>query len=184
MQRFLVVFLFVFLAFLPVAGQAAQDDTRLPRLFAALKATQSPGWGKAIEREIIRIWNQSTDPQVNELMEKGLTNMAEDKTEDALDAFNALVKYAPNFAEGWAKRAMVEYLHGDYKASLADIDRTLKLEPRHFDALSERGEIELAQGEKALALKAFNATLDIDPYYDDLPGKVESLKKELAGGPN
>ncbi len=162
-------------------AHAGQNDPRLARLFVALKATQSPGWARALEDEINHIWVETSDPQTQQLMEKGLTLMAEDEHEAALKAFDAMVAHAPDFAEGWNKRATVEFLLGDYQASMADIARTLKLEPRHFGALAGLGQVELALGNKEAALNAFNQALAIDPHLGDVAEMAENLKKEIAG---
>ena len=70
-----------------------------------------------------------------------------------LDLLNALVDRLPDYAEGWNQRATVYYMLGNYEASLADIDKVLEFEPRHFGALSGRCMIYLAQGKRALAIK-------------------------------
>jgi tetratricopeptide (TPR) repeat protein len=176
-----------FTAFIMLAAVAAgpacagQNDPRLPRLFVALKSTQSPGWARAIEDEIAHIWGESGDPATQQQMEKGLTAMAEDEDEAALKAFDAVVAHAPDFAEGWNKRATVEYLLGDYAASMADIAHVLQLEPRHFGALSGLGQVELALGDRAAALQAYSAALAIDPHLQDVADMVAELKKELLG---
>lgn len=164
-------------------ARAAQNDPRLPPLFTALKNAQSPGWAKALEDKIEHIWAESPDVETQRLMEKGLTAMAEDEDQAALTAFDAVVAHAGDFAEGYNKRATVEYLLGDYQASLADIARTLQLEPRHYGALAGLGEVELALGDKEAALKAFAAALAIDPHLTDVAETVAALKKELAGKP-
>jgi tetratricopeptide (TPR) repeat protein len=162
-------------------AHAAQNDPRLARLFVALKSTQSPGWARTLETEIDHIWSQSPDAESQQLMEKGLTLMAEDEDEAALKAFDALVAHAPDFAEGWNKRATVEFLLGDYQASMGDIAHTLKLEPRHFGALAGLGHVELALGNKEAALNAFNQALALDPHLGDVAEMADSLKKEIAG---
>jgi len=166
-----------------VSGRAAQNDPRLTRLFVALKAAQSPGWAHTLETQIDRIWGETADSETQALMEKGLTLMAEDEDEAALKAFDAVVAHAPDFAEGWNKRATVEFLLGDYKASMADIAHTLMLEPRHFGALAGLGQVELALGNKHAALDAFDQALAIDPYLGDVAEMAEQLKKELDGKP-
>lgn len=169
------------LAALP--ARAAQDDPRLPQLFVALKATQSAAWAHVIEDEIAHIWTEAKDPDTQQLMEKGLTAMAEDEDQAALKAFNDVVAQAPDFAEGWNQRATVEFLLDDYQASMADIAHTLQLEPRHFGALAGLGQVELALGDKAAALKAFSQALAIDPHLGDVADTVARLKKELDGKP-
>lgn len=164
-------------------ARAAQDDPRLARLFVALQAAQSPDGAHALEAQITHIWAESSDPETQQLMAKGLTLMAEDENEAALKVFDAMVAHAPDFAEGWNKRATLEFVLSDYNASMADIARTLKLEPRHFGALAGLGQVELALGNKNAALAAFNQALAIDPYLGDVGEMAERLKKELAGKP-
>jgi tetratricopeptide (TPR) repeat protein len=162
---------------------AGQDDPRLAPLFVALKAAQSAGSARTLEEEIAHIWAETPDPETQRLMEKGLTLMAEDEDEAALKTFDAMVAHAPDFAEGWNKRATIEFLLGDYRASMADIARTLKLGPRHFGALAGLGQVEMALGNKPAALEAFNQALALDPYLGDIADMAEQLKKELAGKP-
>jgi tetratricopeptide (TPR) repeat protein len=170
-------------ALIAMPTHAGQNDPRLARLFVALEAVQSADSARTIEGEIAHIWAETSDPETQRLMEKGLTLMAEDEDEAALNTFTAMVAQAPDFAEGWNKRATIEFLLGDYRASMADIAHTLKLEPRHFGALAGLGQVELALGNKAAALEAFNQALAIDPYLGDVAEMAEQLKKDLAGKP-
>jgi tetratricopeptide (TPR) repeat protein len=183
-MRWAVLAVFIALAALTgTPAQAAQDDPRLPRLLAALRITQSPGWAKAIEEEIVHIWAESADPQTEHLMETGLTAMAEDEDDAALKAFDAAVARTPSLAAAWAQRSAVEYLLGDYKASAADAMHALQLEPRNFAAFADLGRAQMALGDRAAALKAFASALAIDPHLNDVADTVERLKKETGNNP-
>lgn len=61
-------------------------------------------------------------------------------------------------------RATAYFLRGAYEKSLADIEKTLALEPRHFGALAGRGLIFHTLGKRDEALEAIKAALDIHPW--------------------
>jgi tetratricopeptide (TPR) repeat protein len=168
-----------------LAGSAAadQNDPRLDGLFARLQATQSPREAQAIESLIWDAWLTIDDDDVGVVLRQGTALMEQGQLQQALVAFNSVVRLAPQFAEGWNKRATVHFLLEDYDSSIADIERTLALEPRHFGALSGLGQIYWALDRKALALKAFEAALRVDPHLAGPRAAVEALKKELAGEP-
>jgi cytochrome c-type biogenesis protein CcmH/NrfG len=116
-------------------------------------------------------------------MDRGVNAMSVDDTETALAAFNEVVRLDDSFAEGFNKRATVEFARHDFAASVADIERTLQLEPRHFGALAGLGQVYLAMNKKAAALKAFEAALAIDPKLENVQRTVTELKLQLEGNP-
>ncbi len=181
MKRLLLALSIAALAF--ASARAAQDDPRLDALFATLKTAKTDEEASAAEQRIWQIWTENKNPEVERLMREGMAAMAEDDEDGALRKFDAVVRYDKNFAEGWNKRATVEFTMGDYKASVADIERTLALEPRHFGALSGLGQIYLTLDRKKLALKAFRDALAIDPHLRGVREAVEKLEKEVEGTP-
>ncbi len=167
----------------PGGAAADQTDQRLPALFERLKAAGSDEEAKATEALIWQIWTSYPDPEITALMLRGLHAMSEDEEDQAVAAFGEIVERKPDFAEGWNKRATAYFLMGDFDASVADIERTLRLEPHHFGALSGLGQIYLELDRKPAALKAFEAALAIDPHLAGVKAAVESLKKQLQGDP-
>jgi tetratricopeptide (TPR) repeat protein len=162
-------------------GEAAADqaDKRLPPLFDQLKATRSPGEAEAIQQTIWALWMESANAEVNLLMLEGVDAMNQGALKRALAAFDSMVELAPSFAEGWNKRATVEFLIGDYKASVADIHKTLELEPRHWGALSGLGQIYLALDDEEAALRALKRALEIDPYLASVRAKIQEIEAKL-----
>jgi tetratricopeptide (TPR) repeat protein len=98
----------------------------------------------------------------------------------ASSQFDQVVKNAPDFAEGWHKRATVHFLMGDFEAAMADIERTLALEPRHFAALVKLGLICVQLNEPAVALRSFEAALELHPHHRYLKQRVDGLRDQLA----
>ncbi len=158
---------------------ADQTDTRLDELFAKLKTVQSISDAKGVEFVIWNIWVQSGDDAIDLLMSDGVDSMGRRDYRRALRSFDQIVTIAPEFAEGWNKRATLYYLMGDFKRSLADIEMTLKLEPRHFGALAGRGLIYVELEDDAQALKAFEDALTINPFLPAARQNAEVLRKRL-----
>jgi len=130
-------------------ARADQNDDRLQGLFVQLLEAPGPAEAQSIEGMIWSIWVQSDDGAVRALMQDG------------------------------NKRATVHYLLGNYALSLADIAKTLELEPRHFGALSGRGLVYIALRDEARALKAFDAALAIHPNLVSAAINAAQLRKIL-----
>ena len=75
----------------------------------------------------------------------------------------------------------VHYLMKNYAKSMADIEKTLELEPRHFGALSGMAAILKDSGSKQLALDAYQRVLAIYPMMRNAQNEVATLSEELAG---
>jgi tetratricopeptide (TPR) repeat protein len=165
----------------PAAGD--QQDVRLDVLFERLRATSSQAEARTAQQQIWQIWSESEDPLVNRLMQDGVQAMAADELAVALDYFNRMVELAPDFAEGWNKRATVYYLMDNYRASVLDIERTLELEPRHFGALSGLGMIYDAIDEPEAALRSFEAAVAVNPHLDGPRQRIDALRRQLQGSP-
>jgi tetratricopeptide (TPR) repeat protein len=163
------------------AGPAAadQNDPRLDDLFERLKAASNYGVAQPIEAAIWGIWGETDDTAVRILMDDGVAAMARRDYRAALEKFDQVVTIAPGFAEGWNKRATVDYLIGLYPASLGDIAKTLALEPRHFGALSGRGLVYIELDEEQLALESFEAALAIHPNQPGAAMNAKVLRKRV-----
>ena len=163
-------------------GWARQDDPRLDALFATLQATGDERLVSEAEREIWEIWTASGDAALDALMLRGMRAMSSRDYAAALTAFNAVIEAAPDFAEGWNKRATLYWLMGDYDASVADIDVTLALEPRHFGALSGLSMIRIAQDRPADALAALESLLAVHPKAPYARARAKRLEEILGKG--
>ena len=160
---------------------ADQRDPRLPSLFEQLRSTGEPVVAREAELEIWRIWMSSGREEVDGIMREGVEAMQSGRFGDAVDHFGRIVEMAPDFAEGWNKRATAYYLNDDLGESVRDIQRTLELEPRHFGAISGMGLIFLKRGDPVGALDAFEAVLEIHPHSRGTRYRVEMLRRELLG---
>lgn len=165
------------------AAGADQTDPRLDRLFAVLQTTDSDREARQAERLIWSIWIQNDDPAAESSMSNGIEAMSRNRLEDALAIFDRLVNESPDFAEGWNKRATVNFMLGNFEQSIADVIHTLDLEPRHFGALSGLGQISLAQRDEAAALAAFEDALAVNPRLTGSRQIIDTLRSRVEGEP-
>jgi len=171
----------------PQAPDAAQEQAApktpitIDTLFVDLKRERNE---KAAERIAARIqdrWNRSGSASIDLMMQWAQKAMEEQKFDVALDFLDQVVTLAPDYAEGWNRRATVHFMMRGYGKSMADIEHTLRLEPRHFGALAGMAQIMEMRGRKELALEAWQKVLDIYPMMRSAQDRVSALSEELAG---
>ncbi len=180
MQRIIAAFVLVIFGLTASPALADQKDPRLQKLFTQLKAASSAEEAQPIEAKIWEIWTQSGDQNVDALMAIGISALNDEDYNQAYRAFGRVVQLAPDFAEGWNKRATALYMLGRYDDSMKDIAKTLALEPRHFGALSGLGLCNAQLDKEQEALDAFEKALAINPNMPGIRQDAEDLKKSLA----
>ncbi len=170
---------------LATAALADQDDSRLDGLFERLRTTGCITEARNLESRIWTIWfsYDGDNLEVGRLMQAGAAAMNMRDQEKAEALLTRVTELAPEFAEGWNRRATSRYLAGDYAGSVADIQRTLELEPRHFGALSGLGLIYTALEDPERAVAAFEAALEINPHMPGARANIEHLRGMLEGDP-
>lgn len=155
--------------------------TDLDGLFAALRRERDAKRAERISRSIWREWGRAEDETVNLFTNWAASAMARKKYNVALDLLDRVTVMAPDFAEGYNKRATLHFMRRDYVKSLADIERTLALEPRHFGALAGMGTILVQLDRKPEALDIWYRALALYPTMKSAQKAVEKLEEELAG---
>jgi tetratricopeptide (TPR) repeat protein len=178
---FRILALILAVSFTALAARADQTDPRLDGLFVELHETDNPHKARLIERSIWNVWLYSKSPTLELLMGRVVNAMGKQKFGEALELLNTVVTIAPKYAEGWNKRATVYYLLGQFQASIADVERTLDLEPRHFGALSGLGLIYNRLNREAPALDAFERALTVNPHLEQAEAEVQRLRGKVKG---
>lgn len=165
----------------PVQTVAAMTKAaHLDALFDELKKAPTPEVAKVVEAEIWTEWLSSGDDETDAMMLLAVAAMNTGVLDQALSILDKIVARSPDFAEGWNKRATVYYEINQFDKSLADIEQTLKLEPRHFGALSGLGMIMIKIGDKRRALAAFEKAVEVDPMINGGTSIIEQLKDAIG----
>ena len=159
-----------------LASPADQNDPALDGLFERLAVTTNDEEASNITREIWQRWTANDDPEVSQLMQTGIRALNYSTYRRALQSFDRVIEMAPEFAEGWNKRATLYYHIKEYRRSIDDIKETLRLEPRHFGAWSGLGLVSIAQENYSGALAAFKKALSINPHIANIRRYVQKLE--------
>ncbi len=152
------------LACAPLPAAADQDAPELDTLFDRLEAVEDTERAEPITRKIWEHWRAIDDPEAAAALEQGIAALHAGRHGPAEAYFDQVIAAAPDFAEGWNKRATARYLGGKLADAAADIRRTLQLEPRHFGALSGLGLVYMQLERYRAAITAFERALAINPH--------------------
>ena len=162
------VFAALLAALLPIAARAddaSRQGAQLDKLYDQVAHGARRRYRRmAINQQIWRLWIVPTDPDLAGKMSAVLATEQTGNLPMAMMLVGKIITQYPSYAEGWNQRATMEYELRDFDDSLADIDKVLALEPRHFGALSGRVLVYLAEGNRPMALKAVIAALAVDPF--------------------
>lgn len=169
----------------PLASQEqrSEADERLTELFAKLKKTRNSRAAKRIADEIWGEWFRSGSASIDLMMQWSNDAVAKEQFNVALDFLDQIVTLSPEYAEGWNRRATLHYNMLNFNKSMADIQKVLALEPRHFGALSGMATILERNGKKKAALSAWQRALDVYPAMKSGQAALIRLSEELEGDP-
>tara|TARA_B100001105_G_C22145570_1_gene337808 strand:+ start:33 stop:590 length:558 start_codon:yes stop_codon:yes gene_type:complete len=177
----LSLYIFLVLLFFGNTIAGSKDrDIKLNQLFEQLKKSNNASVAFEIEMKIWNIWStHPTQKQLTQSLVKGSDLISKGELEAAYKIFSTIINSAPDWAEGWNKRATILYLMGRYEDSLSDIDEVLKRESRHFGALSGQGlvQIELRNYEKAI--KSYQAAQKIYPTIGTAQIMIPRLRQVI-----
>jgi tetratricopeptide (TPR) repeat protein len=160
----------------PAVGLSESAAKERAALFAALAATKSDAEAREIEERLWTFWRSFADDESRQLLEQSREAQLRFDYAEALIYNKAVVKRAPQFAEGWNQLGYVYFLAGQYDASLDAIEHVLALEPLHYAALAGKGIILYYAGKVEAAQAPLKRALAINPWLKErnLIGK-ESL---------
>ena len=163
----LVVPFFSFVIALPASAQTEREAAALDTLFAELRKAPDPASAQRLSVDIWNLWTRPDDPVLAARMSDVLQRLGMSDLSGAIAMLDQLVGDYPRYAEGWNQRATVHFLLRNFDQSLADIEKTLEIEPRHFGALAGRALIYLELDQRDLALEAITRALTIHPFLSE-----------------
>jgi len=156
-------------------------EAMLAELYAHLAKARDATEAAPIATTIEGLWSFNKSATIGVLMKRAYKALATDRNELAVKMLDAVVELAPDYAEGWSRRAYVFYRQNDYDRAVGDLRRALALEPNHFKALEGLARILSDSGQKKSALKVYEQLLRIHPYMPGAKEAADELRVEVEG---
>ena len=140
---------------------------------------------RALETRIRQLWfgagwPAASAPLTGAAGQRDLQNDADDAGSCRTD-FDAVLALEPKLADAYYRRALARFHLGNYPGALADIETTLKLEPRHFPALMSLSRIAVSRNDFKGALAAWKKVLELSPNTPDGQDRLKLLQKKALG---
>lgn len=151
-----------------------------------VRALKDEDWGvrTIAENSLWQIWCRSGDPAVDSLLHEGIQALERETWAKAVAKFTEVIERAPEFAEGYNKRATAYYLMGKYEESITDCEVTIARNPYHFGALSGAGLCYLALRKLHKAQEFFQRALAVNPNMPAVEQNLDAVKRSLHAGGN
>lgn len=159
----------------------AERDRALSDLYALLATAEDEPTAKAVAEGIERVWFFSGSPTVDVLLGRATKAVSEKNYDSALGFLDHVVEQAPDFTEGWNRRAYVHFQRNELTLALGDLRRALALDPNHFKALDGLAQVLREIGQKKAALEVLERLNEVHPYWPGVPLAIEELAREVEG---
>ena len=184
MKRAAAVLLALAVGVAPVSLHAAppnQPPDSTSQLLDALKHAPSETAAAAIEMKLRQAWLNAGSPAVTLLMSRGLRELKAGETHQAITYFGDAIVLDPKLSEAYHQRAIARFQAGDTAGAIADIEASLRLQPRNFAALQTLSGIAAASNSWKGAYEAWQKVLQIDPMAPGGKDRLKELKLKAFG---
>lgn len=153
----------------------------LSALFEAAQHSDGEAEAQRLTTRMWELWTDAPDATAQGWLDEGMSRRESYDFAGAITAFDALIAYCPDYAEGYNQRAFVNFIRQEYAAALPDLNRALARQPRHTGALTGKALTLIALQRPAEAALALRRALELNPWLQErhlLPG-LEVGEEEL-----
>lgn len=170
----LVLMLFALPALSADCPAPADRSDRVAALLGEVREAESQTEAQVLTNELWEIWAKAPDEAAQEVLDRGMRKRAGFDLLGAIEDFDRLVAYCPDYAEGYNQRAFARFIRGDYAEALADLDHALKLSPDHVAAMAGRALTLMGLGRMDEGQTELRAALELHPWLPERRMLIET----------
>lgn len=146
---------------------APDVSAQTARLLEQVQNAPDPRSAQVIANDMWALWATAPDDYAQELLDTGMERRGAYDFDGAIKAFDALVAYCPDYAEGYNQRAFIAFIRQEFDAALADLDRALELSPQHVAALSGKALTLMGLKRDAEGQRVLREALELNPWLPE-----------------
>lgn len=165
----------------PAFAMSPDKRAALDKLFAALHAAPDEAAAEPLEDHIRAVLLRAGTPAVTLLMSRGVRALNAGNNDEAIEAFTDAITLDPDVAEAYHQRAIARWHAGDTPGAIADIEQTLRHEPRNFAALQTLTSIAMARQNWKGAYAAWQKVMELDPKTPGGADRLKDLRRRALG---
>jgi tetratricopeptide (TPR) repeat protein len=144
--------------------QVARQREALPVLYDELAAAPDEETAATVAAQIETLWEASGSATADLLSQRATDAMTMDDPEMAARHLDDALRFAPNYAEGWVRRAQLYTLNDEHSEALAALEKALIADPRHFRALLSLAQTLDSMESPEGAYEAYGEVLKVYPH--------------------
>jgi len=156
-----------------IADRSAESE----KVLVQIRAATDEYTARLLTDDLWKIWADAPDEKAQDLLDLGMERRAAYDFDAAIAAFDELVAYCPDYAEGYNQRAFVNFLRSDYAVALEDLERALDLAPSHVAAMAGQALTLMNLGRVEVGQMVLRNALKLHPWLPerrmliDVPGE-------------
>jgi predicted Zn-dependent protease len=159
----------------PQRTPASWLPRRLNALFVELQRFPARSDPEDTTDLIWALWIRHSNEEAASSMNAAIEAMSAGAFDLARPLLDRLVSDYPDWSEAWNKRATIAYAEKRDSDALADMQRTLTIEPRHFGAMIGFAQICVRHRRFTEAKAAFEIACHIHPHINGLQAIIADL---------
>lgn len=159
----------------PTPDPSRLKADELDRLFGELHRERA---NRSVEQKIWAKWAENPSPTAELLLTQASRAMSDGALDASETILDDLINSYPEYVEALNRRATLYYRLKRYDDSLADVEKVLEVEPRHFGALAAKGMVLEAQGKLAKAAEAYRDALAVNPHMETVAAALKQLEHD------
>jgi hypothetical protein len=158
-----------------------ERDRILADLYAHLATAPDAETAKPIAGTIERLWTFSGSDTIELLMGRARKAIDAKNTALAIKLLDAVVELAPDYPEGFNRRAYVHFIDKQYERALGDLRRVIALDPNHFKALEGLSRVMRELDRKPAAHAVLRRLLEVHPFAEGARQTADEIGREVEG---